>query len=758
MQVHLRGKMKTDIWIRWGMLLYVLINIQFLLAQNIEIKVTDAETGLPMQFAAISLYPPLANSKPTFSSVTSKEGTYTARVSLPSAIKISYLGYATVIDTLTDYSAKNYFLKLESGKLNDVVVTGQYSTTSAANSLYEVKVITPEIMRQKGAVNLQDALSNELNINQSADPVFGSGLSINGISGEGVKIMIDGVPVVGRLEGKVDLSQININNIERVEVVEGPLSVMYGTDAMGGVINLITGGLQKEKVRFFAKGYYETVGQYNVDLGGTFRYRNHQLNVNAGRYFFDGYSANNIYERYSEWRPKEQYMADVKYTYSRNSFRISLSGSLFREMMLSRGEPKYVADRVSAKDEKFHTFRPRASVNFLYRFKNNSTLDLVAGYSGFIRFWNTVKKDLTTGAETIIPTETQDTSKYHHFMIRPIYSMYTKSMKVGFQFGLDVNHETTTQMRIENGTQQITDAAAFGSMRWTIVEGLVVQPAIRFAYNSRFRSPIVPSFNLKYSYKDIFTLRTSYGLGFRSPSLKELYLDFKDSNHDITGNPNILPENGHNVQLSLAATIRKGEHKIEFQPSGFFNYINNKIDLKLVQPSPETAPGVIAYQYDNFKRVVTYGGDFTVTYSWKRLSASAGALLTQFETYDASIKENAVKNLSPDANARIGYTIPKAEISINAFYKFTGRKALFSMNSSISTGFRDPFHTLDVTASKNFWKDRIQLTVGGKNLAGVTNIGAQDASGATHSVGSGNSMMVNRGRTFFVALVLQFAK
>jgi outer membrane receptor for ferrienterochelin and colicins len=247
-------------------------------------------------------------------------------------------------------------------------------------------------------------------------------------------------------------------------------------------------------------------------------------------------------------------------------------------------------------------------------------------------------------------------------------------MKVGFQFGLDVNHENTTQMRIENGTQQITDAAAFGSMRWTIVEGLVVQPAIRFAYNTRFRSPLVPSFNLKYSYKDIFTLRTSYGLGFRSPSLKELYLDFKDSNHDITGNPNLLPENGHNVQLSLSATIRKGEHKIEFQPSGFFNYINNKIDLKLVQPSPETAPGVVAYQYDNFKRVITYGGDFTVNYSWKRLSASAGALLTQFETYDESIKESSVKNLSPDANARIGYTIPKAEISVNAFYKFTGRK------------------------------------------------------------------------------------
>ena len=155
---------------------------------------------------------------------------------------------------------------------------------------------------------------------------------------------------------------------------------------------------------------------------------------------------------------------------------------------------------------------------------------------------------------------------------------------------------------------------------------------------------------------------------------------------------------------------------------------------------------------------MTYGGAFTINYTWKKISATAGVLLTQFETFDESIKEKTIKNLSPDANARIGYTIPKAEIAVNVFYKYTVRRAVFSMNSSLSTGYVDGFHTVDITASRSFWKNRIQLTVGGKNLANVTNINAQNVSGAAHSAGGSGGLMVNRGRTFFVSLVLQYTK
>jgi outer membrane receptor for ferrienterochelin and colicins len=83
--------------------------------------------------------------------------------------------------------------------------------------------------------------------------VYGSSVSINGISGEGVKILVNGVPMVGRIDGKIDISQINLTNVERIEIVKGPQSVIYGTDALGGVINIITKE-QKDDWNVSAKG------------------------------------------------------------------------------------------------------------------------------------------------------------------------------------------------------------------------------------------------------------------------------------------------------------------------------------------------------------------------------------------------------------------------------------------------------------------------------------------------------------------------
>ncbi|MCS6819518.1 MAG: TonB-dependent receptor, partial [Chitinophagales bacterium] len=270
--------------------------------------------------------------------------------------------------------------------------------------------------------------------------------------------------------------------------------------------------------------------------------------------------------------------------------------------------------------------------------------------------------------------------------------------------------------------------------------------------------PLVPSLHLMYQPNEFYTLRASYGLGFRAPSLKELFLDFQDSNHDITGNPNLRPETGHNVQVSSSITFKRNHHKLELQPGAFFNCIMNKIDLKVSTPSLGAAPGVVAYKYDNFKRVITYGGEFNTNYFWKQLSLSAGVQLTQIDTRDESLREKIISNLVADVIARAGYLIPKAKIQMNVFYKYTGRRALFSLNSSYSTGFVNPFHSIDITFMRNFWRDRIQVTLGGKNLANITNVATQNASGAGHSVGAGGNLMINRGRTFFVNIALQFAR
>ena len=78
---------------------------------------------------------------------------------------------------------------------------------------------------------------------------------------ENVKIMVDGIPIIGRLDGNIDLGQINLDNIERVEIIEGPMSVSYGSDALGGVINLITKKSQVKTYNLLLSQQFETKGE-----------------------------------------------------------------------------------------------------------------------------------------------------------------------------------------------------------------------------------------------------------------------------------------------------------------------------------------------------------------------------------------------------------------------------------------------------------------------------------------------------------------
>jgi outer membrane receptor for ferrienterochelin and colicins len=733
---------------------------------NSSVTVVKNDDGNPLPDAIVKIVSldSIGKKNKALMGLTDSKGVFLYSFTEPVIVQISHLGFTTITDTIRTIQNKIFRMVYTSQDVKDVVVTGQYAPNAPQKSVYQVKVLTQEVIKAKGANNLREALQNELHIDLGQDQVFGSSMSINGISGEGVKIMIDGVPIVGRLDGKLDLSQINISNIERIEIVEGPLSVIYGTDAMGGVVNIITKNFQQQKVNLNLKGYYESVGQYNAELNAGFALKKNQIFLSGGRYFFDGYTTLRSVARFMEWKPKEQYFADAKYLYTGNRFRVSMSGSFFRELMLNRSAPRqtlsydnndttwtYVGD-----DVKYLTYRPRASVSFMYRFKEDYQLDVLASYSGFIRFTNKYSKNLVTQKEQLVadPQE-QDTARYHQALVRATYNMPAWKNRLNFMLGIETTNEITRQSRIEGGVQQSGNYAAFGSVRLSLVEGLDIQPAIRISYNTLFRVPLIPSLNIKYGWKDKVIVRASYGRGYRAPSLKELYLEFFDSNHSLKGNQNLKPEDGHTVNISInyQQPVKK-EHVITFSASGFYNNIKDKIDWRVI---PSIGPEVDTFQYFNIKRYITYGGDVALGYKWKRLMINTSVLFTRYELSNTSGNADRVKMFSPDFNASASYTIPKAELTLSVFYKFNGKKPLFSINNSIQAGTRNSYHTLDVSLSRSFWKDRIQLTVGGKNLVGVSNITATGVTGVGHNFSS-NAVNIGWGRTFFTSLILHFGK
>ena len=124
--------------------------------------------------------------------------------------------------------------------LQELVVTGNYKPIGLDKCVIPTRNIIVEKLASLGVQNVGDVLKFQANFRIQQDPILGTGISLQGISGENIKILIDGVPVIGRQNGGIDLTQLNLLNVERIEIVEGPLSVQYGTNALAGTINIIT--------------------------------------------------------------------------------------------------------------------------------------------------------------------------------------------------------------------------------------------------------------------------------------------------------------------------------------------------------------------------------------------------------------------------------------------------------------------------------------------------------------------------------------
>ncbi|MCU0371309.1 MAG: TonB-dependent receptor, partial [Bacteroidales bacterium] len=280
--------------------------------QQAVVRVQDAKSGQAVPFAHVC-FQPVDGGKPLHA-ITEENGTVQNLAESRSVIAISYVGYETIYDTINPGEKTTISLKPKIQEMNEVVVTAQFAPQRVDQSIYKVKVINSRQIESKAANNLNDLLNSELNIRITQDGALGTSMSMQGLSGEHIKFLIDGVPVIGRMNGNIDISQLNLYNVDHIEVIEGPMSVVYGSNALAGVINIITKENKNTRLSAYGKGYLESVGIYNFDLGASYKVKDHVFSFSGGRNFFDGYSDDDSL-RSVRWKPKRQYFFDGYYIY-----------------------------------------------------------------------------------------------------------------------------------------------------------------------------------------------------------------------------------------------------------------------------------------------------------------------------------------------------------------------------------------------------------------------------------------------------------
>jgi len=726
-------------------------------AQETRIRVIDDSDSQPVPFCHICL-----ENKETGKQqyhVGDVNGEAVVELSDGVILSVTAIGYQHYLGDAGSHSKQKEIhpslveihLKPSYFDLDEVVVTGQYKPVSVDKSIYDIKFIGKPRIENQAANNMAELLSKELNFKINNDPSTGSSLNLQGISGENVKILVDGVPVIGRLDGNIDLSQINLENVDHIEIVEGPMSVIYGSNALAGVVNIITGENKYARFKANIHGYYESVGVYNLNGNADVRRGNHSVSLNGGRNFFGGYSLVDT-SRSKEWKPKEQYNAGINYRYANNGTALKYKVDFFRENLLDRNNP-FPPYYEKGNDTWFITTRFNNSLHLNKTLSGgNNTIHLLAAYSYYDRRKTKYLKDLTT-LESVLVTDPaeHDTSQFHSIAARGGFNHANEQGSLDYQAGFDINTEYGQGKRMKNGEEYIGDYALFASIQWHPTGKFTFQPALRASYNTKYQSPLTPSLNIKYQQgKTIF--RLSYARGFRAPSLKELYLNFYDSNHQIEGNEELVAERSHNYNLTVTNSTPIAGKPVELKAKAYYNVINDRISLVQVDPD-----NPLHYKNANTDHFESVGGDLSAgVHPFRSLSVDAGISYigrkdSYYETEDFIFSTSAITNIT--------LKLLKNKASASMFYKYSGKYPVhtFVSDEEISLNYLEAFHNMDINLSVKLFRQKLRLTTGLKNLFDNTML-VGISSGSGHGGGDGASSLVGWGRTIFLDINYYFTK
>ena len=664
---------------------------------------------------------------------------------------LPYFATAQLPDTLAQQHA-----------IEEVVVTGQFQPTSLANSIYKVRSIDKETILRRGTTDMATLLNTQLGIRFTNDLTLGeSDIQLMGMGGQNVKVLLDGVPIIDRGSTKQSLSQIDVNTIERIEIVEGPVSVMYGTDALAGVINIITipGSTQQHKWGLNARVLEETVsseysplgnqGRHNAHLGLSYQHNKWNFNWSGSKNDFGGYQGKST-GRALDWQPKDQWLSTARVGYKTGSLQAHYSINYLNEDLYTPGG---IGANYKYLDKNFLTNRLSQVLQAQWKVNQHFELSGSFSYQNYQRKTKTELFDLKTQTQELTSGQgEQDVSKFNQAFAR-LNAVYNLNTKIIMLAGLEFDQDKGTGARIEAGSS-IYDLAGYLSLEYQPVSWLMFRPGVRFIHNSVYNAPpAIPSINAKINLAKDWDLRLGYARGFRAPALRELYFTFHDSNHAIEGNQNLKAEHNDNYNASLNYQNNWSENILfKSNISSFYNLFNNLITTGLFNEDSQVNT------YLNIGKFKTAGGTWENSVHTANWKAEVG--LSYIGRYNDLYADNSSLSKffwTPEVNATLTKEFPKWKANINLYYKLYGKRPSYRVTGTgdlqeISPAYQQAFNQLDLSMSKEFLQS-ITLQAGVRNLTNVTsvwNTSTEDA--GAHAVNN-SAVPISYGRSVFFGIL-----
>ncbi|HEY8470868.1 MAG TPA: TonB-dependent receptor [Longimicrobiales bacterium] len=648
-------------------------------------RVVEAGTATPVASAVVRVADASGRSV-----LTDADGAFRLDGLEPGAhrLRVAHLGYAEreveVEVTRAGEVVIDVVLTPRALALDALVVTAGRRLQALADVPVPTEVVSAEESRRSGASDVAAVLVERTGIQPQGGHPAGAGLMLQGLGSERVLVLVDGQPFIGRLSGQIDLSRLPAAAVERIEVVKGPQSTLYGSEAMGGVVNVITrpagergerawraevvmGSADRLDFGAGARGGLGRLG-YVAELG------RREIAVTPGMADTSG-------ARADRWDG----LATLRWS----------------------GERGHVEASALVLDE-----RQRWRNGQLYDFADNRQWSLRLGAShraGAHRFAPIlyVTEFRHLARRSTMPEPAAGTGEEE--VQREVEAELAYTLQAGahvLDAGVEAKRRAIRSARVVGGSRTLHTVEPF--IQATLAAGpFSVVPGARLSWSEEWGTHWTPRLAALWRATPSLAVRASFGTGYRAPDFKELYMQFLNISpgvaYAVRGNPELQPETSTNVTGSVEWTGAR----LYLRAQAFHNRFRDFIETRAVGDSA----GVTLFTYGNIDDGRTRGIELEAGATWHGLRGEAG-----YAWLDAERTETGEPLLGRPAHSgrlSLTYALPFG-LRASASGVYTGRTPIQRTESG-EVLHRDGFLRIDLRVAQ-------ALPHGLEIAAGVDNV------------------------------------
>ena len=543
-------------------------------------------------------------------------------VNQPAELTVRSVGYETKTLVLESDVTGNLVVRLKKSLLNldEVTVTGTRTEKTVAETPVMTRIVPSEVLQRNDFESMIDVLEYNIpGLRFNTDP-RGNNIQVQGLENSYILILVDGERLSTTPGGPIDFDRLTTANIKKIEVLKGAASALYGSSAMGMVINIIT-DIPKRPLEGWAKVRYGKYNDLQLDAGVGMKYKGFYAQTLFNRTSSDGYDLTpETPESFTE-NPSHHMTIEEKLGWNNQYSRITVKGSLYWGEVENPWE--------STAPTHYRSLTKTLQVNAEHAF--NDRYKLYGTYAGDFYTRKTVYDFL------YLPDSTNAWSHEQTVRLVDEFKPWDNLVIVkGFEWNGTKNYNKM-QYGKEKTIRDMDDANLFAQADWMITDRLEVIGGFRYTHNSEFGSAFTPKINLMYSPGN-FKIRAGYSRGFKTPGLTELYSDFNmgSVSHNI-GNPDLKAEHSDYFSVSGEYTW---QGRLMLTAELYQNTVDNKIN-SYNGDIEDPKPGELGTElrYENVKGVRIRGAEATATY----YPVSALLLRTSYAFCDALNKETGLQ-------------------------------------------------------------------------------------------------------------------